>query len=102
LEFSIYKSVAKPTIFLTGPETAHAIAKWFFKQPWLWKLLSWRFSVQDKLLHVKLGSLSMPNPVGLAAGFDKNCEMSNALFQLGFGYLTLGTVTLKEIGRAHV
>jgi dihydroorotate dehydrogenase len=44
---------------------------------------------------VKLGSLTLPNPVGLAAGFDKNCEMSRALFQLGFGYLTLGTVTLK-------
>ena len=45
---------------------------------------------------MKLGSLTMPNPIGLAAGFDKNCEMSRALFQLGFGYLILGTVTLKE------
>jgi dihydroorotate dehydrogenase len=96
LEFSVYKSVAKPAIFLTGPETAHAIAKWLFKRHWLWKLLSRGFSVQDERLHVKLGSLSIPNPVGLAAGFDKNCEMSNALFQLGFGYLILGTVTLKE------
>ena len=37
----------------------------------------------------------MPNPVGLAAGFDKNCELSTALFDIGFGYLTLGTVTLN-------
>ena len=96
MEFSVYKSIAKPRIFLTGPETAHTIAKWFFKRPWLWKLLSWRFSVQDERLHVKLGSLTIPNPVGLAAGFDKNCEMSRALFQLGFGYLILGTVTLNE------
>jgi len=52
-------------------------------------------SVQDDRLRVKVGPLTLPNPVGLAAGFDKNCEMSRALFQLGFGYLTLGTVTLK-------
>ena len=96
MEFSVYKSVAKPTIFLTGPETAHSIAKLFFRRPRLWKLLNWRFSVRDERLHVKLGSLTIPNPVGLAAGFDKNCEMSRALFLLGFGYLILGTVTLNE------
>ena len=92
----MYKSIAKPTIFLTGPETAHTIAKWFFKRPWLWNCLSRFFVVQDERLHARLGSLTVPNPVGLAAGFDKNCEMSRALFQLGFGYLILGTVTLKE------
>jgi dihydroorotate dehydrogenase len=37
----------------------------------------------------------LPNPVGLAAGFDKNSELSTALFDMGFGYLTLGTVTLN-------
>lgn len=95
MEFSLYKSVGRPAIFLAGPETAHGIAKWFFKRPWLWRLLSWRLSVPDERLQVKLGSLTLPNPVGLAAGFDKNCEMSTALFQLGFGYLTLGTVTLS-------
>jgi len=42
-----------------------------------------------------VGRLSLPNPVGLAAGFDKNCELSRALFDIGFGYLTLGTVTLN-------
>jgi dihydroorotate dehydrogenase subfamily 2 len=42
---------------------------------------------------VKVGNLELPNPVGLAAGFDKNCEMYSALFCMGFGYLTLGTVT---------
>jgi dihydroorotate dehydrogenase len=52
-------------------------------------------SVEDDRLHMKLGPLSLNNPVGLAAGFDKNCEASKGLLQLGFGYLTLGTVTLK-------
>jgi dihydroorotate dehydrogenase len=44
---------------------------------------------------VKVGQLNLPNPVGLAAGFDKDCEMSKGLFNIGFGYLTLGTVTLE-------
>ncbi len=44
---------------------------------------------------MRVGNLDLPNPVGLSAGFDKNCEMSTALFHMGFGYLTLGTVTLN-------
>lgn len=44
---------------------------------------------------MRVGNLVLPNPVGLSAGFDKNCEMSEALFHMGFGYLTLGTVTLN-------
>jgi dihydroorotate dehydrogenase len=95
LEFSLYKSVARPAIFLTSPETAHGIAKWFFKRPWLWRFLHWSRAIEDERLHVKVGALTLPNPVGLAAGYDKNCEMSQVLFQLGFGYLTLGTVTLN-------
>lgn len=54
-----------------------------------------RLCVDDKRLRVTVGDLSLPNPVGLAAGFDKNCELSDALFCMGFGYLTLGTVTLN-------
>ena len=87
--------MARRAIFLTSPETAHGIAMWFFKRSWLWRLLRRRLSVEDERLHVKLARLSLNNPVGLAAGFDKNCEMPKGLLQLGFGYLTLGTVTLK-------
>jgi dihydroorotate dehydrogenase len=82
-------------MFLAPPETAHEIAKWFFKRSSLWRPLSWRLCVSDERLHVKVGNLELPNPVGLAAGFDKNCEMWNSLFRIGFGYLTLGTVTLN-------
>ena len=82
-------------MFLTPPETAHEIAKWFLKRSSLWRPLSWRLCVRDERLHVKVGNFEVPNPVGLAAGFDKNCEMWNSLFRIGFGYLTLGTVTLN-------
>lgn len=56
-------------------------------------MLSWRLRVEDTRLQTKVGNLTLPNPVGLAAGFDKDCEMTAALFNIGFGYLTLGTVT---------
>ncbi len=95
MEFSLYKSFIRPAIFLTNAETAHGIASWFFKQPWLWNPLQGRLNFEDEALRVKIGSLTLRNPIGLAAGFDKNCEMARTLMQLGFGYLTLGTVTLN-------
>jgi dihydroorotate dehydrogenase len=82
-------------MFRSPPETAHDFAKWFFERPFLWRLVSWRLCVRDPKLHVKLGELDLPNPVGLAAGFDKNCEMLESLFNIGFGYITLGTITLN-------
>lgn len=95
MNLGLYQNLAKPAIFLTSPEDAHTIAKWFFKRSWIWKLASGSLCVDDKRLNVTCGHLTLPNPVGLAAGFDKNCEMSDALFSIGFGYLTLGTVTLN-------
>jgi dihydroorotate dehydrogenase len=82
-------------MFLAPPETAHDIGKWFFKHQSFWKLVTWRLCVRDTRLHVNLGKLHLPNPVGLAAGFDKNCEIIESLFDIGFGYVTLGTVTLN-------
>jgi dihydroorotate dehydrogenase len=82
-------------MLLAPPETAHDFAKWFFSRRPLWKLVSWRLCVRDPRLNVKLGTLELPNPVGLAAGFDKNCEIVETLFKIGFGYVTLGTVTLN-------
>lgn len=95
MELSLYKSVARPALFLTSPETAHEIAKSLFKRAWLWELLQGRFRVANQQLRVRVGALSLPNPIGLAAGFDKNCELFRSLFCMGFGYLTLGTVTLE-------
>jgi dihydroorotate dehydrogenase len=95
LEFSPYKSLIRPAIFLTNPEKAHGIASWFFKQQWLWYPLRRRLDFEDEALQVEIGSLNLRNPIGLAAGFDKNCEMARTLEQFGFGYLTLGTITLN-------
>ena len=91
----LYEAIARPALFLTPPETAHGIARKFFTQPLIWQIVSNQLTVNDEKLRVKIGHLSLKNPVGLAAGFDKNCEMIRALFCMGFGYLTLGTVTAE-------
>ena len=95
MNLSFYESVIRRTMFCAPPETAHDIAKWFFKRRFLWRLVSWHLYVRDPRLHVKLGKFDLANPVGLAAGFDKNCEMAESLFRTGFGYVTLGTITLN-------
>ena len=82
-------------MFLTSPEMAHGLAKWLFKRDLIWHLLRRRLCVQDIRLQMTVGHLNLPNPIGLAAGFDKNCEMYRSMFDMGFGYLTLGTVTLN-------
>lgn len=95
LPIHLYESLTKPALFLTPPETAHEMARAFFKHPLTWKLIRRQLLVEDARLRVTIGHLSLKNPVGLAAGFDKNCEMITSLFCLGFSYLTLGTVTSK-------
>ena len=90
---NIYESIVRPIIFLTPPETAHKIAIQSFKHSWVWRQLAWHFNVDNERLTVSAGGITSLNPIGLAAGFDKNCEMFESLSFLGFGYLTLGTVT---------
>ena len=50
-------------------------------------------SEPDPRLHTQIASLNLPNPVGLAAGFDKDSRAPDALLQLGFGFVEMGTVT---------
>src|SRR6185437_13045031 len=47
----------------------------------------------DKRLAVRAFGLNFPNPVGMAAGFDKNAEVPDALLRLGFGFVEVGTIT---------
>ena len=89
--------------FLTGllqllpPETAHNLTIQLTKYGS--SLLSSGF--QDKSLHTNLKGLSFSNPLGIAAGFDKNAEVVAALFELGFDCIEVGTVTPKpQVGNA--
>ena len=59
----------------------------------LWRAMGPAFEVRNGRLFVELCDVTLENPVGLAAGYDKNCELIPSLSRLGFGYLTVGTVT---------
>jgi len=54
------------------------------------------FSIKSKSLEREIFGIKFPNPVGLAAGFDKNAELFNELSNFGFGFIEIGTVTPKS------
>jgi len=90
-------SILKPFVFSLDPEVAHDIAIKSLKFNFLPDKV---FKVEDEeMLNIKLFGKNFPNPIGLAAGFDKSAEAYNSLLKLGFGFIEVGTVTpLKQFG----
>ncbi len=87
-------SIFKPFIFSLDPETAHDLAINSLKLNILPKNI---FQVDnEELLETDLFNERLPNPIGLAAGFDKSAEVYNSLFKLGYGFVEVGTVTPKR------
>ena len=84
-------------IFKLNPETAHNLA---IKALKLNKIPNFSLDKSSqKFLETKLFDIKIPNPIGVAAGFDKNAEVYNSLFNLNFGFVEVGTVTpLKQYG----
>ncbi len=91
----MYKSLIRPVLFKFDPEAVHHftfsmlknfgfLARIFFPKP-----------IADKRLEREVFGLKFKNPVGLAAGFDKNAVLFNELADLGFGFVEIGTVTPK-------
>ena len=87
-------SIFRPFIFSLDPETAHDLAINSLKLNLLPKNI---FQVDNEdLLETYLFNERLPNPIGLAAGFDKSAEVYNSLFKLGYGFVEVGTVTPKR------
>ena len=87
-------SFLKPFIFSLDPETSHDLAINSLKLNILPKNI---FQVNnEELLETNLFNTTLPNPIGLAAGFDKSAEVYNSLFKLGYGFVEVGTVTPKR------
>jgi len=81
-------------IFKLDPETAHSLAIKSLKFNFAPSVLN-----EDKnnpLFQTKLFNKSIDNPIGMAAGFDKNAEVYNSLFKIGFGFVEAGTVTPQK------
>jgi dihydroorotate dehydrogenase len=95
----MYKHIIKPLLFLVQPERIHHIVfkliKFFCRIPGIPKLFKSMYLVNDKRLERKLFGLTFPNPVGLAAGFDKDAKLFDELGYFGFGFIEIGTLTPK-------
>ena len=78
----------RPLIFRLDPETAHRATLAALRTG-----LVPRAPADDPILATRLAGLDLPNPVGLAAGFDKDVEVPDAMLRLGFGFVECGSVT---------
>jgi dihydroorotate dehydrogenase len=83
--------LAGPLIFAFDPETAHGLSITALKTG----LPLGQCARKDERLSVRVAGLDFPNPLGMAAGYDKNGDVPDALLGLGFGFAEVGTVTPK-------
>lgn len=95
----MYQKIIKPFLFLFDPESVHHFSFTMIKLlsaiPGIPALIRSLYQVNDKRLEREVFGLKFPNPVGLAAGFDKNAELYKPLANFGFGFIEIGTLTPK-------
>ena len=95
----MYKFIVRPIFFLFDPEKIHYftffLIKILSKIPFVSLLFKNLYRIEDKRLERTLFGITFKNPVGLAAGFDKNAVLFNELANFGFGFIEIGTITPK-------
>lgn len=95
---SVYNSLIKPILFKMPVETAHELGLNALKIGLASESVQKRFAEKfhcDEFGELERFGLKFKNPFGIAAGFDKNAVVTNQLHALGFGFIEVGTVTLK-------
>ena len=91
----MYKSIIRPVLFKFDPEKVHYFTFSILKRfPFLKNIIAPK-PLHDKRLEREVFGLKFKNPVGLAAGFDKDAKMFSELSDLGFGFVEIGTLTPK-------
>jgi dihydroorotate dehydrogenase len=95
---SLYEALIRPLFFHLDPETAHHVVMEGLRLagsfPFTLPVLSTLNHRSDPRLQTELFGLHFPNPIGLAAGFDKDAQAMRELAALGFGHVEVGTVTV--------
>lgn len=96
---ALYKGILKPVLFLLDPEDIHDFFVRFGAflgkfSPIRWKI-SKLFDYRNEKLRQKILGIDFRNPVGLAAGFDKDIELTDIISSLGFGFEEVGSITAK-------
>ena len=81
--------LARPILHALEPEAAHRLTLWALQA----RVVGASRGGDDPALGCRLWNLDFPNPVGLAAGFDKNAEVADQMLDLGFGFVEVGTIT---------
>jgi dihydroorotate dehydrogenase (fumarate)/dihydroorotate dehydrogenase len=91
---SVYERLLRPALFRLPADTtnslAHAALR--FGAPWRMFGALAQLDVADQILETRFAGVTLKSPIGLAAGFDKDCELIPALSALGFGFLTVGSI----------
>lgn len=95
----MYKQIVRPIFFCYDPEKVHyftfSLIRKLSKIPGIPSLFKALYVVNDKRLETEVFGLKFKNPVGLAAGMDKDASLYNELSNLGFGFIEIGTLTPK-------
>lgn len=91
----MYKSIIRPLLFKFDPEEVHHFTFSILKNFGFLTKLFLPKPIEDKRLEREVFGLKFKNPVGLAAGFDKDAKLFNELSNLGFGFIEIGTLTPK-------
>jgi len=95
----VYKSIIKPILFLQSPEKIHEITfSWIrktFGLPIIGSIIERAYKFEDTALEREVFGIKFKNPVGLAAGFDKDAKVIDDMAKLGFGFIEIGTLTPK-------
>lgn len=95
----LYKVFIRPILFCFDPEKVHyftfSVLRFINRIPFVSKVFNSFYQFEDKRLEREVFGLKFKNPVGLAAGFDKDAKLYKELAQLGFGFIEIGTLTPK-------
>lgn len=102
----MYRFLIRPVLFLLPPETIHRILvaslRLLFKIPGLRWLVGRIYHIDHDALKTEFLGMTFSNPVGLAAGFDKNAEVYKEFHSFGFSFIEVGTITPKgQPGNPH-
>lgn len=95
----MYKLLIRPLLFCFDPEAVHyfsfSFIRFISKIPFMSRVLQGMYEVKDSRLERQVFGLTFKNPVGLAAGFDKDAKCYKELSNFGFGFIEIGTLTPK-------
>ena len=93
----VYQHIIKNVFFLTDPEFIHVFmltcGELLGKLPMKKRVIGFFMQYEDPRLRQSVCDIEFPNPVGLAAGFDYNAQLTQILSSIGFGFQSVGTIT---------